>query len=163
METGTCVSEAGNRFDPQRDIWQWLEPELWRARSVGGYRCVFLNSRDNGKPKGFGFASDQLDWLVAELATADRAAEPAVLFMHTYPSELGESAPTVQALMRQRRVLMVDMGHTHYNEIANDSRTIYAATAPPDRSRKVRSDFPSRTSMLALRAGSSSRSASGPS
>jgi hypothetical protein len=107
---------------------QWLEPDLWRARSVGGYRCIFLNSRDNGKPKGFGFGSDQLDWLVAELATADRAGEPAVLFMHTYPSEFGESAPTVQALMRQHRVLMVDMGHTHYNEIANDSRTIYAAT-----------------------------------
>jgi 3',5'-cyclic-AMP phosphodiesterase len=107
---------------------QWLEPELWRARSVGGYRCIFLNSRDNGKPKGFGFGSDQLDWLVAELATADRAGEPVALFMHTYPSELGESAPTVQALMRQHRVLMVDMGHTHYNEIANDGRTIYAAT-----------------------------------
>jgi len=48
--------------------------------------------------------------------------------MHTYPSELGESAPKVQALMRQHRILMVDMGHTHYNEIANDGRTIYAAT-----------------------------------
>jgi hypothetical protein len=48
--------------------------------------------------------------------------------MHTYPSELGDSAPKVQALMRQHRVLMVDMGHTHYNEIANDGRTIYAAT-----------------------------------
>jgi 3',5'-cyclic AMP phosphodiesterase CpdA len=107
---------------------QWLEPELWRARSVGGYRCVFLNARDNGKPKGFGFGSDQLDWLAAELDTADRAGEPAVLFMHTYPSELGECASKVQALMRQHRVLMVDMGHTHYNEIANDGRTIYAAT-----------------------------------
>jgi len=107
---------------------QWLEPELWRARSVGGYRCIFLNSRDNGKPKGFGFGSDQLDWLSAELATADRAGEPAVLFMHTYPSELGESVPKVQGLMRQHRVLMVDIGHTHYNEIANDGRTIYAAT-----------------------------------
>jgi Icc protein len=107
---------------------QWLEPELWRARSVGGYRCIFLNARDNGKPKGFGLGSDQLDWLAAELETADRAAEPAVLFMHTYPSELGESASQVQALMSQHRVVMVDMGHTHYNEIANDGRTIYAAT-----------------------------------
>jgi 3',5'-cyclic-AMP phosphodiesterase len=107
---------------------QWLEPELWRARSVGGYRCIFLNSRDNGKPKGFWFGPDQLRWLAAELETADRAGQPAVLFMHTYPSELGESAPHVQALMRQHCVLMVDMGHTHYNEIANDGWTIYAAT-----------------------------------
>jgi 3',5'-cyclic-AMP phosphodiesterase len=107
---------------------QWLEPELWRARSVDGYRCLFLNARDNGKPKGFGFGPDQLDWLAAELQTADRVGEPAVLFMHTYPSELGDSAPKVQELMRQHRVLLVDMGHTHYNEIANDGRTIYAAT-----------------------------------
>jgi Icc protein len=107
---------------------QWLEPELWRARSIGGYRCIFLNARDNGKPKGFGFCSEQLDWLAAELDTAGRADEPAVLFLHTYPSELGESALKVQALMRKHRVLMVDMGHTHYNEIANDGRTIYAAT-----------------------------------
>jgi Icc protein len=107
---------------------QWLEPELWRARSVAGCRCIFLNARDNGKPKGFGFGADQLDWLAAELETADRAGEPAILFMHTYPSELGESTSHVQALMRRHRVLMVDMGHTHYNEIANDGRTIYAAT-----------------------------------
>jgi hypothetical protein len=107
---------------------QWLEPELWRSRSIGGYRCVFLNARDNGKPKGFGFGSDQLDWLSAELAAADHAGEPSVLFMHTYPSELGESASKVQALMRRHRVLVVDMGHTHYNEIANDGRTVYAAT-----------------------------------
>lgn len=106
----------------------WLEPELWRARSVNGYRCIFLNARDNGKPKGFGFGSEQFDWLGAELESADRAGESAVLFMHTYPSELGDSAPQVRALMRRHRVLMVDMGHTHYNEIANDGRTIYAAT-----------------------------------
>jgi 3',5'-cyclic-AMP phosphodiesterase len=48
--------------------------------------------------------------------------------MHTYPSELGHSAAEVTRLMRQHRVLMVDMGHTHYNEIANDGHTIYATT-----------------------------------
>jgi Icc protein len=30
--------------------------------------------------------------------------------------------------MRRHGVLMVDMGHTHYNELANDGHTIYAAT-----------------------------------
>jgi 3',5'-cyclic-AMP phosphodiesterase len=107
---------------------RWLEPELWRSRSISGYRCLFLNARDNGKPKGFGLSAEQMDWLSAELRAADDRYEAAVLFVHTYPSELGESAPTVQALIRQHRVLMVDMGHTHYNEIANDGKTIYAAT-----------------------------------
>ena len=48
--------------------------------------------------------------------------------MHTYPSELGDSAMKVRALMQKHRVLMVDMARTQYNEIANDGRTIYAAT-----------------------------------
>jgi 3',5'-cyclic-AMP phosphodiesterase len=48
--------------------------------------------------------------------------------MHTDPSELGDSAVKLQALMQQHRVLMVDMGHAPYDEIANDGRTIYAGT-----------------------------------
>jgi hypothetical protein len=34
----------------------------------------------------------------------------------------------VRNLFKRHRVLAVDMGHTHYNELANDGHTIYAAT-----------------------------------
>ncbi|OKO81393.1 hypothetical protein AC628_07140 [Bradyrhizobium sp. NAS96.2] len=105
-----------------------LEPALWRSRSISSYRCLFLNARDNGRPKGFGIGPGQLEWLARELQAADAGEQRPVFFVHTYPSELGSSADTVQALMRKHRVIMVDMGHTHYNEIANDGRTIYAAT-----------------------------------
>jgi hypothetical protein len=47
--------------------------------------------------------------------------------MHAYPSEHRE-ASELAALFRARRVSLVEMGHTHYNELANDGRTIYAAT-----------------------------------
>jgi 3',5'-cyclic-AMP phosphodiesterase len=137
---------------------QWLEPEPWRAQSVGGYRCVFLNARDNGKPEGFGFGAEQLDWLSCELKTADEAGEPAVLFMHTYPSELGESAPLVQTLMRRHSVLMVDMGHTHYNEIANEAARCSRRHVPPARSRRGPSASRSRTSTGRQSAGGSSSS-----
>jgi Icc protein len=52
------------------------------------------------------------------------------LFMHTYPSDLRDEAEKQQvtALLAQHRVALVDMGHTHYNELANDGTTIYAAT-----------------------------------
>lgn len=30
--------------------------------------------------------------------------------------------------MRHYGVRLIDMGHTHYNEIANDGRTLYTAT-----------------------------------
>ena len=51
--------------------------------------------------------------------------------MHTYPADLrgdGETAAINDGLRRPARCLLVDMGHTHYNELANDGRTIYAAT-----------------------------------
>jgi 3',5'-cyclic-AMP phosphodiesterase len=105
-----------------------LEPDLWRSRSISFYRCLFLNARDNGSLKGFGIGPVQMEWLAQELHAAGASEQRPVLFVHTYPSEFGSSAATVQALMRKHRVSMVDMGHTHYNEIANDGRTIYAAT-----------------------------------
>jgi Icc protein len=107
---------------------RWLEPELWRSRSISAYRCLFLNARDNGGAKGFGIGAAQMEWLARALHAAEASAQWPVLFLHTYPSELGSSAATFQALMRKHRVIVVDMGHTHYNEIANDGRTIYAAT-----------------------------------
>jgi hypothetical protein len=85
-------------------------------------------AKDNGAAKGFGIGPAQIDWLKRELETAENCQEWVILFMHTYPSELRDSGAKVQALMQEHRVLMVDMGHTHYDEIANDGRTIYAAT-----------------------------------
>jgi hypothetical protein len=106
----------------------WLAPDLWRSRSVSAYRCLFLNARDNGDARGFAIGPAQMDWLEGELHAAAASEQWPVFFVHIYPSDLGASAAKVQALMRKHRVIMVDMGHTHYNEIANDGRTIYAAT-----------------------------------
>jgi hypothetical protein len=41
---------------------------------------------------------------------------------------LGDSAATVGKLLHEHHLLLVEMGHTHYNEIANDGRVLYAAT-----------------------------------
>ena len=49
------------------------------------------------------------------------------VFMHAYPSE-HEEAAELATLFRERGVSLVEMGHTHYNELANDGRTVYAAT-----------------------------------
>jgi Icc protein len=107
---------------------QYLEAEPVRTVVAGPYHCIFLNSVDSGVKRRFGLGPSQLGWLRRELQTASRLGRHSVLFMHTYPSELGDSAQEVQTLLHQHRVLMVDMGHTHYNEIANDGRTMYAAT-----------------------------------
>lgn len=107
---------------------RWLQPELWRSVVVNDYRCLFINVLDTDIQKGFGLSRNQLDWLEGQLVTGEQRGEPVVLFMHAYPSDIREGAATLQQLLRRHRVLFVDTGHTHYNEIANDGRTIYAAT-----------------------------------
>ena len=52
----------------------------------------------------------------------------AVIFMHAYPSEHGSDAEELSRLLQESGVLLVEMGHTHYNELASDGHTIYAAT-----------------------------------
>lgn len=107
---------------------KYLEPKLPKSFIADRYRCIFLNSVDIEGRKGFGHRREQLSWLAGELETAAREDQCAVLFMHTYPSELGDNAQAVGELIRGHEVLVVEMGHTHYNEIANDGRVIYAAT-----------------------------------
>jgi 3',5'-cyclic-AMP phosphodiesterase len=115
------------------DLFQrYLEPRPVRAVYAGDYRCLFLDAVDQavevGKPGAFGLSEMQLAWLECELQAATSEMRRAVLFNHVYPSELGDSAEAVRDLIHKHRVIMVDLGHTHYNEIANDGQTIYATT-----------------------------------
>jgi hypothetical protein len=48
--------------------------------------------------------------------------------LHCYPSDLKVGGDEVSRLVREYDVRLVDMGHTHYNEIANNGRTLYSAT-----------------------------------
>jgi Icc protein len=96
---------------------------------VAGHRCLFLDvvSAGSGGPD-FRLDSGQLTWLEQELTEADRARQPSAIFMHTYPADLKEGAVALTALLAKHRVACVDMGHTHYNELANDGTTVFAAT-----------------------------------
>jgi 3',5'-cyclic-AMP phosphodiesterase len=98
------------------------------AVEISGCRCVFLDvvSRGNGGPD-FRLGAARLDWLRAQLEAAQRDGKPATVFMHAYPADLGEEAAEIAAMIDKGPVALVSMGHTHYNEISNDGRTIYAA------------------------------------
>ena len=104
---------------------------LPRAVTVRGARCLFLDISGPGSGgPDFRLGQDQTAWLEAELAAARRADAPALVFTHTYPEDLqgeGEGAAMTR-LLADHDVALVDMGHTHYNELANDGRTIFAAT-----------------------------------
>ena len=50
--------------------------------------------------------------------------------MHSYPDDLKGEGETeaLNGLIGAHDVALVDMGHTHYNELSNDGHTIFAAT-----------------------------------
>jgi len=102
---------------------------LPKAEIVKGHRCLFLDvvSAGTGGPD-FRIDEGQLDWIEDQLQQAGAAGENTVVFMHTYPADLRAGAERLGALLAQPHVVCVDMGHTHYNEIANDGRTIFMAT-----------------------------------
>ncbi|WP_247513827.1 metallophosphoesterase [Bradyrhizobium sp. 157] len=95
---------------------------------TSGCRCVFLDvvSRGTGGPD-FRLGAARLVWLRGHLDAAQRDGRTAVVFMHAYPADLGEEAAELAAMLDEGPVALVSMGHTHYNEISHDGRTIYAA------------------------------------
>jgi Icc protein len=100
---------------------------LPRSSTRGRYHFVFLNSVAHWQPPRFGLGAEQMEWLRDDLAAAHRGSQAITVFMHAYPSE-HEEASKLATLFRERGVSLVEMGHTHYNELANDGRTVYAAT-----------------------------------
>ena len=105
--------------------------ELPKSLLVNGHRCLFLDVSSPGKGgPDFRFGGEQFSWLKSQFDLAKTAAEPLVVFMHTYPSDLkdAEEMSALNQLIAENDVVLVDMGHTHYNELANNGQTIFAAT-----------------------------------
>jgi 3',5'-cyclic-AMP phosphodiesterase len=99
------------------------------AVEISGCRCIFLDmvSRGTGGPD-FRLGSARLLWLRGQLDEAQRDGKTAVVFMHAYPADLGEDATELAVMLDESPAALVSMGHTHYNEISHDGRTVYAAT-----------------------------------
>jgi Icc protein len=111
-------------------FYQGLQVEsLPNATTVAGYRCLFLEvvSQGSGGPD-FALGKEQLEWLRSQLQAASRQNVASVVFMHAYPADLKRDGKALQQLLHEHRVAFVDMGHTHYNELANDGTTIFATT-----------------------------------
>jgi hypothetical protein len=102
---------------------------LPKAVATAGHRCLFLDivSASTGGPD-FCLDDAQLNWLQDQLERADADSDRPAIFMHAYPADLRTGAERLRSLFGKHRVACVDMGHTHYNELANDGRTIFMAT-----------------------------------
>jgi len=107
---------------------KYMMPQAFYSFEVGACRYFALDSFASGDPRVFDISDAQLEWLGHELLLARAARKYSVVLLHCYPSELGKSAEPLRNLLRTYDVCLVDMGHTHYNEIAHDGRTVYTAT-----------------------------------
>ena len=115
------------RLDAFREAFPRPLPAVY---AVAGWRCVFLDMVGQGAGgPDFRLGAEQFGWLEQRLAAADKR-DGAILFLHTYPADLADETErrAVVELIRRHDVVAVDMGHTHYNELANDGRTVFAAT-----------------------------------
>ena len=114
----------GNSINFER----FIARELHSSFSIGPYRFLRLNAFSVPRPDSFVLSEEQLQWASEELQQAETSEQAAVLLLHCYPSDLKGGRARLKTLLSRHRVLLVDMGHTHYNELSNDGRTLYSAT-----------------------------------
>jgi hypothetical protein len=98
------------------------------AFTVGPVGFIGMNAFDVSHPASFTVCAEQLNWVKRELQTATDAGLNNVLLLHCYPSELKVGGAKLMEILRNSNVSLIDMEHTHYNETANDGRTLYSAT-----------------------------------
>jgi aldo/keto reductase family protein len=103
-----------------------VEPELFKC--LGNYSIRFHAYNPLAGPD-FRLVPDRIMWLERELLAAERANLRSVVFLHAYPADLRENVERVRDLFTRYRVVAVDMGHTNYNELANDGHTKQAPSS----------------------------------
>lgn len=83
-------------------------------------------------------------WIDEQPKDAAGQEQMKVLLHQCYPSDLKEGSEDLRRLISDYDVKLVNMGHTHYNEVSHDGRTIYTAIRSTGRLKRGRSAFPSR-------------------
>ena len=111
-------------FDAYRET---IQPAEYYSFDCGGYRFLALNAFSRPAPDSFVVDEVQLRFLEDRVATLP-AGGRAVLFLHCYPSDLKQGYESLRSWIDHHCPLIVEMGHTHYNEIARDTSTVYAVT-----------------------------------
>ncbi|MHB8631558.1 MAG: metallophosphoesterase [Candidatus Limnocylindria bacterium] len=107
---------------------QYLYPKTYYSQDINGYHFIFLeamtSSGDNSLTKG----SAEWTWFSGDLKAASAAGKQSVIVMHPYFLSQLPDLTDFQALVQQNHVVMIDSGHTHTNDLANDGQIVYAAT-----------------------------------
>ena len=106
----------------------FMAPEKHYSFVVSEVRFLALNAFDIPDPGSFCLLEGQLNWLEQEIHRATLDQQSIVILLHCYPTDLKQGSSRLRKLVECPTVRLIDMGHTHYNELANDGRTLYTAT-----------------------------------
>ncbi len=98
---------------------EYMQPELHYDFGVGRVQFFALNAFSEPFPESFVLSDQQLDAMKAALTQLPDDTQ-IVLFQHCYPSDLNQGGDRLRRIIKTGRILLIDMGHTHYNELAND-------------------------------------------
>lgn len=120
---------------PHHEVWpREIVPHYCACADIRGVRCLFVDIVSPGYgQKGIGLdfrlGPKQTLWLNEQIRTAVEDKIPVAVFMHAYPDDLREPDDRLDigGLFWEAGVRLVEMGHTHYNELAHDGHTLYAA------------------------------------
>ncbi len=111
-----------------RNFQSSLAEKTYYAFTVGAVRFLAMNAFDVPEPPSFAVLAEQLEWVERQLQDATTSGETKVILLHCYPSDLKQGGGQLARLIETYNVRLVDMGHTHYNEISHNGKTIYTAT-----------------------------------
>ena len=107
---------------------QYLYPKPYYSQDVAGYHLIFLEAMNNSGANSLTQGSTEWNWFASDLRAASAAGKQSVLVMHPFFLNQLPDLTDFQSLVQQNHVIMVDSGHTHTNDLANDGHIIYAAT-----------------------------------
>lgn len=125
------VGDHDAHHDPGCHAYQARLGATYKAYTVNGVRFICLNSMQS---KPLGMTPEQVLWFRYEVDGAVQRGERVVVFQHHYPFQIMEdfgNAPGMVAwrkIMQTRPIVAVFSGHTHYGQMANDTRNVYVAT-----------------------------------
>lgn len=96
---------------------------------IAGHRCLFLDIVSNGLGgPDFRLSMHDRRRIAEGLARAQAGEQLALLFRHAFPGDLAADGDELAQVIADGGAAFVDTGHTHYNELLNDGRTLYGAT-----------------------------------
>ncbi|MHB8613371.1 MAG: metallophosphoesterase [Candidatus Dormibacteraceae bacterium] len=107
---------------------QYLYPKTYYSADVNGYHFIFLEAMTSSGDNSLTPGSAEWTWFSSDLKGASAAGKQSVIVMHPYFLSQLPDLTDFQTLVQQNHVVMIDSGHTHTNDLANDGHIIYAAT-----------------------------------